>query len=402
MLVCRAPLRAFVARGYRIALLAAIGLLFLITGSRPVTAAQTLHLPFPADVAVNIIQGYNGGTHSGVERYSLDLTRVDGKTSGAPAIAPAAGTVAFAQLPGQEHGCIGVAMDDSSGFHFMLCHLILDHVYSYGDRIRAGQSLGVIGAPGLVGNNGTSHIHMQLYTLAGGVRTPQPFAQPSGIPLEGVTMAADGTYNQWSCSGASCHNMVSRAPSSGNVTLADTASPSVSAAAPGNATLSVGQAAIVQGTGDCLRVRAQVGLSSATNGCAPDGSVVFVSDGPKQADGYTWWYLRTLGWSVADYLRPSGTPGSSSSVSPGDGGTPSAASRASPGIKVGSSVKVTGTEDCLRLRASPDISSAVVNCLTDGTRATVKDGPKQSDGHTWWLLDSGGWGVDDYLQIAAS
>ena len=206
-------------------------------------------------------------------------------------------------------------------------------------------------------------------------------------------MAADGTYNQWSCSGASCHNMISRAPSSGNVTLADTASPSVSAATPGNATLSVGQAAIVQGTGDCLRVRAQVGLSSATNGCAPDGSVVFVSDGPKQADGYTWWYLRTLGWSVADYLRPSRNSGIEFVRKSRRWRDAKRGKSPAPGIKVGSSVKVTGTEDCLRLRASPDISSAVVDCLTDGTRATVKDGPKRSDGHTWWLLDSGGWGV---------
>jgi murein DD-endopeptidase MepM/ murein hydrolase activator NlpD len=380
---------------------AALAFLFSARGGEPVHAAQPLHLPYPGGVVVDIIQGYNGGTHTGVERYSLDLVRSDGKTSGSPVLAPASGTVAFAQLPGQEHGCIGVGMEDSGDLHYMLCHTILGRVYSYGDRIQIGQQLGTVGAPGLVGNNGSAHVHMQLYTLAGGQRTPVPFAAPPGLPLESSPMATDGTYNQWACAGAGCHNLVSRMPpSSTTLFSADIGQGSAELAGPvsSTTTLAVGAAAIVQGTNDCLRVHVQAGVTAVSVGCAPDGTVVYVSDGPKQADGYTWCFLRTLGWSVADYLRPSGVSGSVSISKSGDGAPDSAA--ASSSMVVGATVVVANTGACLRLHRDPALEAPMLSCLTDGTRAVLRDGPQQSDGHTWWRLDSGGWAVADYLQAA--
>jgi len=380
---------------------AALAVLVAVRGGEPVHAAQPLHLPYPAGVAVDIIQGYNGGTHAGVERYSLDLVRSDGKTSGSPVLAPASGTVSFAQLPAQEHGCIGVGMDDSADFHYMLCHVILNRVYSYGDRIQLGQQLGTVGAPGLVGNNGSAHIHMQLYTLAGGQRTPVPFATPQGLPLETSSMVADGSYDQWACAGAGCHNLVSRMPQGSTSLFAADAVGQGSVALAGpvstSTTLAVGAAAVVQGTNDCLRVHAQPGVAAVSVGCAPDGTVVYVSDGPKQADGYTWWFLRTLGWSVADYLRPSGASGNTSvpASKPGDGAP---APSASSGLGIGVTVTVANTGDCLRLRQEPALTAAILTCLMDGTRVVLRDGPRQSDGHTWWRLDAGGWAVADYLQ----
>ena len=394
-----AALPAYRARAV-IVYLVALALL-LTLGGEPAQAAQVLHLPYPFGVTVDIIQGYNGGTHTGVERYSLDLIRSDGKTSGSPALAPASGTVAFAQLPGQEHGCIGVSMDDSGDFHYMLCHLILSRTYGYGDRIQLGQQLGTVGAPGLVGNNGSAHIHMQLYTSPGGQRTPVPFAPPQGLSLETSSMAADGSYDQWACAGAGCHNLVSRMPPSTTTLLATDSVAPGSAALTGavstSTTLAVGAPAVVQGTNDCLKVHAQPGVTAVSVGCAPDGTVVFVSDGPKQEDGYTWWFLRTLGWSVADYLRPSGAPApSSSSVHQGDGAPAPRADTAQLGV--GTSVSVTGTGDCLRLHQDPGLDTPVVTCLPDDARAIVGDGPRDTDGHTWWRLDAGGWAVSDYLR----
>jgi hypothetical protein len=386
-----------------------LALLASASRAKPARAAQVLHLPYPAGLSVSIIQGYNGGTHQGVERYSLDLVRTDGKTNGSPVVAPASGTVAFAELPGQQTGCIGVAMDDAGDFHYMLCHIILNRTYGYGDRIQIGQQLGTVGAPGLVGNNGTSHIHMQLYTLPGGQRTPQPYAAPSGIPLEGVSMPQDGTYNQWACPSAACGKLVSSVPNSGATLLTAEsgpaggpgATPSISA----SASLTVGEVAVVNGTGDCVRVHSQPSVVSVTNGCAPDGTVVYLTDGPRQGDGYTWWNLRTLGWAVADYLKPaSSTPALPSAAASQPVPVPAANTAAiasSQSLAIGMAVNVAGTGDCLRLHASPSVDDTVVNCLADGATSVIRGGPSQAEGHTWWLLDAGGWAVGDYLQAPA-
>ncbi len=402
------PRRPSLHRTSRAATLAllAVPFLALLSHGEPARAAQTLHLPYPAGVAVNIIQGYNAVTHVGVERYSLDLVRVDGKTSGSPVVAPGSGSVAFAEAPGTQTGCIGVSMDDAGDYHYMLCHIILDHTYNYGDRIQAGQYVGTVGAPGLVGNNGTAHIHMQLYTLPGGQRTPKAYSQPDGIPLEGVSMPADGSFNQWACPSLACGKLVSAAP--GGASVAGPSSAAArdvsSSAGAASASLIAGSAAVVRNTGDCLKMHAQPSLSAASTGCVPDGTAVIVSDGPRQADGHTWWYLQTLGWAVADYLGPVGGVPASTAAS-GTAPAPTAAAAASPAmtppaIGLGVTVKVAGTGDCLRIHAGPSLTSANVACLPDGTSATVRDGPLQTDGHTWWLLDAGGWGVADFLQLS--
>jgi Peptidase family M23 len=399
------PLKAASRRvGSAAVFLMAILMLFQQPGGRIVEAAQVLHLPYASGISVDIIQGYNGGTHTGVERYSLDLVRSDGKTSGSPVLAPASGTVAFAQVPGQEHGCIGVAMDNSGDFHYMLCHIILNHTYGYGDRVSLGQQLGTVGAPGLVGNNGTSHVHMQLYILPGGQRTPVPFAAPQGLTLESSSMPTDGSYDQWACSGASCHNLVSTLPSSAtNSFAADGVVPVASTSnAPTlvNAELSIGAAAVVDGTSDCLRVHAQPDLSATTVGCAPDGTVVYVSDGPKEADGHTWWDLRTLGWTVADYLRVSGPSTGSSQANTQTDGAP-APHASSAALATGVSVTIAGTGDCVRVHDNPSLDATAINCLSDGATATLSDGPRNADGYTWWQLSAGGWVVSSFLEPAA-
>lgn len=60
--------------------------------------------------------------------------------------------------------------------------------------------------------------------------------------------------------------------------------------------------------GQGLRLRAAPGLDAALLFLGYDAEVYQVRDGPRQADGYTWWYLvapydeQRAGWAAADYL----------------------------------------------------------------------------------------------------
>jgi hypothetical protein len=60
--------------------------------------------------------------------------------------------------------------------------------------------------------------------------------------------------------------------------------------------------------GDALRIRAEPGLNSDPLFLAFDAEVFLVTDGPRSADGYTWWYLAAsydtarTGWAAQDFL----------------------------------------------------------------------------------------------------
>jgi hypothetical protein len=68
-----------------------------------------------------------------------------------------------------------------------------------------------------------------------------------------------------------------------------------------------GALVIVQGTGGAgLNLRQQPTTYAKVVGSAREGTVLTVLEGPQEADGYTWWMLRTPsgteGWGVANYL----------------------------------------------------------------------------------------------------
>jgi uncharacterized protein YgiM (DUF1202 family) len=60
----------------------------------------------------------------------------------------------------------------------------------------------------------------------------------------------------------------------------------------------------------------------------------------------------------------------------------------------------------LNLREDFGLDAEVVTVLTDGTTASVLDGPEEADGYTWYELDvedgSVGWAAGDYLALAAA
>ncbi len=65
----------------------------------------------------------------------------------------------------------------------------------------------------------------------------------------------------------------------------------------------------ISGTGgDGLRIRSAPGLDSETEFRGEESEVFRVTDGPQEADGYTWWRLvasydeTRAGWAAADFL----------------------------------------------------------------------------------------------------
>jgi len=63
-------------------------------------------------------------------------------------------------------------------------------------------------------------------------------------------------------------------------------------------------------------------------------------------------------------------------------------------------VKELTGDDCVNVRSAPSVSADVIRCLPSRSLARVLDGPKESDGHRWWKLDSGGWAAEDDLVAA--
>jgi len=60
--------------------------------------------------------------------------------------------------------------------------------------------------------------------------------------------------------------------------------------------------------GEGLRIRSQPGLNGEPVFIGFDSEVFIVQDGPREADGYVWWYLvapydnTRAGWAAADFL----------------------------------------------------------------------------------------------------
>jgi hypothetical protein len=98
-------------------------------------------------------------------------------------------------------------------------------------------------------------------------------------------------------------------------TLAPVTPTSAGPANPDAAALAIGTYVKISGTGgDGLRLRSTAGLEGKVLVLAGEGEAFLVSDGPKTADGYTWWSLTgatdstRTGWAVANYLTLTGKP----------------------------------------------------------------------------------------------
>ena len=90
-------------------------------------------------------------------------------------------------------------------------------------------------------------------------------------------------------------------PTVGSVTTPATAVPTEAVG------LSIGAKPKVGGTGGVgLNMRADAGTGHARVKTLPEGSVVEIIGGPKEANGFTWWQVRdqtgVAGWVAAKYL----------------------------------------------------------------------------------------------------
>lgn len=415
--------------------MAAITLALLTAGILGATSAHAqsapagavLKLPFPAGSVWRPIQGYNGGTHvPGPEFYALDLVRDGGVTAGAPVIAPAAGSLWFAQPPGAANGCVSILIDNGGGLIVQLCHIILNRVMQSNERIAPGAPLGVIGDDGRVGNNGIAHVHVSLHRTPdyGVTRIPAPFTIAAGLLLDGNSLPADGSRNQYGCPGGSCPGRFTSSNGSNGATAAPV--PSSSAPAPVTAPSSVpapvsppssaapnppaivpvpaapavpptparpanaappssavtvalafhtGGQVLVTDAGDCVRAHDGPSLASPSSRCLRDLTPARIAEGPVYADGYLWWRLDGLGWTVSAYLT---------------------AVRPEPAVGARATVAAGG--DCLNLHAAP-ASTAVIACLPDGAAVRISAGPTQAAGATWWQVDGRGWVAAEFLNV---
>jgi peptidase M23-like protein len=180
---------------FGLALLGGAALAMPVTPAALAADATSVGLPFAQGETVQIIQGYNGGTHQGASVYGLDLVLADGETSGAPVFSPFDGSVPWAFAPGEKTGCIEILAADKR-YGAMLCHVILDRPFNRGEKVTRGQLLGSVGAPGMVGNNGTSHVHMELH-VGGRSDNIVPFSSSEGgLPLEGWDLPATGASDE--------------------------------------------------------------------------------------------------------------------------------------------------------------------------------------------------------------
>ena len=81
------------------------------------------------------------------------------------------------------------------------------------------------------------------------------------------------------------------------------------ATATSPAGIAIGNYVQITGTeGQGLRIRAEPGLGGEFQFLAYDAEVFVIQDGPREVDGYVWWYLTApydetrVGWAAADFL----------------------------------------------------------------------------------------------------
>src|SRR5690606_27371358 len=149
-----------------------------------------------------------------------------------------------------------------------------------------------------------------------------------------------------------------------------------------------GKATIATSNGDALNVRSDAGTIYEIRAKARPGTVVDVVDGPRDADGFTWWYIKLpdghAGWAVqrADNNQTL-VPGVDSA--PVTNPNAPTAPQASSGLAVGDMalVRLPDTLDAIRMRNGAGLEFDIILLLPDETLLRVVGGPVRLDDLTW-------------------
>jgi uncharacterized protein YgiM (DUF1202 family) len=142
---------------------------------------------------------------------------------------------------------------------------------------------------------------------------------------------------------------------------------------------------------ETLNLRSAASTSASLVAVLPAGTSARILAGPRSANGYTWWQIRTsrgTGWAVENWL----TKTSGGAPPPPSGGK----------FAINSTVRVT---ESLNLRSSASTSGSVIAVLSPGTTGTVLGGPRSANEYTWWQLRTSagtGWAVENWLTAAGS
>lgn len=135
---------------------------------------------------------------------------------------------------------------------------------------------------------------------------------------------------------------------------------------------------------DNVRVRSDHNLSASVLGTVSTGDIVNLTGTPVDADGYTWVPITVSGssisgWAAGDYFVGAGE---------------------SPGGWPGGTF-VTVNSDNVNLRNAPGLSGAIIATYSQGTNATVLEGPASGNGYSWYRIEISngtvGWMVSDFL-----
>jgi hypothetical protein len=71
-------------------------------------------------------------------------------------------------------------------------------------------------------------------------------------------------------------------------------------------------------------------------------------------------------------------------------------------LEIGDEVVVIGVGDCLNIREQPTQQGKQLNCVPDGTKAIIQDGPKDAETFRWWRIAGdgfNGWAAGAWLRL---
>ena len=70
-------------------------------------------------------------------------------------------------------------------------------------------------------------------------------------------------------------------------------------------------------------------------------------------------------------------------------------------LRIGATVVVTTSDDCLRVREEPGLDAREVDCLDNGSVVTISGGPVETDDLEWWQLGGyEGWSASNWLRYS--